>query len=65
MKLFTYDLPALLPIVLPDEGAFLCAGGGGIAPREEAVPEIDGRVDGRDDRVVVAAGLVEVLLAND
>lgn len=65
MRLLTYDLPVLRPVVLPaDEGTFLCAGGG-IAPREEAVPEIEGRVDGRDDGVVVAAGLVEVLPAND
>lgn len=65
MRLLTYDLPAPFPIVLAaDEGTFLCTGGG-IVAREEAVPEIEGRVDGRDDVVVVAAGLFEVLPAND
>jgi len=61
----TYALPTPLPTVLPvDESTFLCVGGG-IEPRAEVVPEIDGRGAGRVEVAAVVIGRVEVLPASD
>jgi hypothetical protein len=52
----TYALPTPLPTVLPvDESTFLCVGGG-IEPRAEVVPEIDGRGAGRVEVAAVVRG---------